>query len=169
MISKGTYLGKVVGWTLGGLDNGKEHVAIDFEFFELEGVPRMTWYGYLHTEKIFPMTMKALREIGFKGNDISDLSSINDAQASLVVEVEEYEGKARSKIKWVNSPDGRPSLAPMDPVAAKNFAATLRGKIAAFDQSAAAPKVNGNPSAKVTKSKGPRSPEPPPIADDLPF
>jgi len=165
MIPNGTHMGKVVGFGLGGLENGKEHVAIEFEFYELEGAPRMTWYGYLHTEKVFPRTMKVLREIGWHGTDVSDLTGMEELEASLVVETEEYEGKQRQKIKWVNSPNGGPAYAQMDSPAVKQFAAGLRGRIAAFDQSNVAPKVNGKPVARA-KPRAEASDE---IADDMPF
>lgn len=144
MIEPGTYKGIVQSYALGGLDNGKEHVAVVFVLPEL-GAQTLTWYGYLHTEKIFPHTIKALKALGWKGADISDLSSIADAEASLVVENEEYNGVVSPRIKWVNRPGGV-ALQPADAVEAKKFAASIKARIVALDQS---PKVSGKPKPKA--------------------
>jgi hypothetical protein len=83
-------------------------IAIEFENKDGDS---MTWQGWL-TEGSKERTVKTLLSIGFMGKSIADLSNpekgISDlfgeigAPISVVVEEEEYEGKKRAKIAWVN-------------------------------------------------------------------
>lgn len=179
MIAAGFYKAKAVTWALGETSTGKEQVAVEFALFDEEGVegPHMTWFGYF-TDNTTESTLKALRTCGWVGTDLSDLQGLDANEVQLVIEHETYDGKTRAKVRWVN-PVGQGGLAlksQMDGAKAKAFAAKMRSRIAAFDQSAAvrpsAPSSVAMPAASRARS-GVLSPEPPPFAEsapeDIPF
>jgi hypothetical protein len=155
---------KVAAHMLGRSGTGTHHVAV---LFEDEAGDRITWYGYL-SDKAIERTVASLQVLGWDpaehGGRIDSLNGTDllvDADAEIVVENEEYEGKVRPKVKWVNAPGGGMGEA-MDAVDADVFAASLRAKVL----SAAKPTPNGAP--------GPaKRPEPAAaggaIDDDLPF
>lgn len=137
---------------------GNEQVHISFELLDdgFEG-KYLTYFGSF-SEKAQEHTFKALRNCGWTGVDLSDLSGLNADEVSLVVENEEYEGKVRAKVRWVNAPGGVTVKAPLPPDKAKAFAARMKGQLLAFDKTSTAPK----PAVKATNS---RQPEPPPHDD----
>lgn len=161
-MDNGTYRGKVVQWALGTTGTGKEQVAVTLYLPEPD--ERITWFGYF-TEKTEERTFRTLRMLGWRGDDISDLSEIQDAECQAVVENEEYEGKVRAKVKWLNALDGPVLQNQMDPSASKSFAARMRARVKAFDVSDGKPKANGKPVTKATPKVGVLPPEPPPISD----
>lgn len=162
-MENGTYRGKALGAVLGETSKGNEQVAIEFGFFDVENA-RLTYFGTFG-EKALEHTLKALRAAGWKGDDLSDLSSIGGPDApevDLVVENEEYEGKVRPRIRWVN-PRGGPSVkAQLTPDKAKAFAARMRGAVLAHDR------THGQQRA-AAPARSNRAPEPPPLTDsDMP-
>lgn len=61
------------------------------------------------SEKALPFAIKELRALGWTGDDIAELEILaaNGELANeveIVVEHEEYKGKVRDKVKWINSP-----------------------------------------------------------------
>lgn len=159
-MENGTYRGKALGAVLGETSKGAEQVAIEFGFFDAENT-RYTYFGTFG-EKALEHTLKALRTAGWKGDDLSDLSSIGGPDApevDLVVENEEYEGKVRAKIKWVNPRGGLSLKAPLPADKAKAFAARMRAQVAAFDA------TNGRGGASRVSNGSSRPPEPPPHTD----
>lgn len=166
MLENGVYRARASSGALGETKGGKEQVAVEFEVLD-DGFhgQRITWFGYF-TDKTTEGTLRALRTMGWRGDDLSDLGGIQDNEVSLVVEQEEYEGKWTAKVRWVNAIGGGVGLkAPLSPDKAKAFAARMRAQVLAFDKSEGAPK----PSAPRPAPRGdPR--EPPPHDDnDLPF
>jgi hypothetical protein len=89
-------------------DKKTPFIAIEFENKEGD---TMTWQGWL-SEGAKERTIKTLISLGFMGKSVADLANpdkgISDlfgeigAPVSVVVEEEEYEGKKRAKIAWVN-------------------------------------------------------------------
>jgi hypothetical protein len=123
---EGTYLAKVRNAELSMSSTGKEQVAVTFE---VEGQGTITWYGYF-TEDAVKWTLDALENCGFTGDDITALEQCKGHEAEIVVEDDEYKGKVRSKVKWVNSAGG-PRLAPMTKAGKVDFANKLKGKLRA--------------------------------------
>lgn len=161
MIEAGTYRGVATEWGLGTSNNGTEQIAVRFNLPDVR--ESITWYGYF-TDDAFPITMKALRTMGWTGQDLEDIYGLDANEVQLVVEHESYDGRTRPKVRWVN-PMGNLSLkAPMDAARAKAFSARMRGKIAAFD------KLAGNKPAPRPSSAPKAAAEPPPHTDDdMPF
>lgn len=169
-MNDGNHLGKVVGFGFGFTKDGKEQVAVDFHLPETQET--ITWYGYF-TDKSAPITFKALRTLGWTGDDLSDLSAIQDAEAMLAIKHEEYNGRVTPKVNWVNPVNGPSLQNQMGPDALKAFAARMKPQVRAHDASEGKPKMNGKPPAQKAPAAKPRqgvlSPEPPPHtgADDL--
>lgn len=61
--------------------------------------------GWLYlSEKALPNTVRTLRDAFEFGGDFEKIEAINGKPCSITVEAEEYEGKERLKVKWINSP-----------------------------------------------------------------
>ncbi len=168
-IRNGVYRGRGLQAALGRAGTGKEQVAVQFQLMDADGVsgPTITWYGYF-TDSTYERTVESLRHCGWAGDDLSDLSGIDTNEVSLVIENEEYEGKATPKVKWVNAPGGGLALKEqLSADEARSFAAQMKGRILAMKQGQ--PKKPAPGSAR-SRSGGVLSPEPPPYADsDIPF
>jgi hypothetical protein len=86
------------------------------------------------TDAAFENTMKTLSEtFGWNGEDISELNNgelLFGIECNAVVEIEEYDGKLRPKVKFLNNPNrAQPA---MENESAKALADSLKGRILAF-------------------------------------
>jgi hypothetical protein len=90
---------------------------------------RLLWMGYF-TENSTDRTIEALRLCGFKGDDLAALPNQDlDLEVSVTVENEEYEGKTRAKIAWVNAPGGGLKMSnPMNVVDLRKFCGAVQGE-----------------------------------------
>lgn len=161
MLEAGYYRARAVEWGLGKTEKGNRHVAVRFETFDAEGRPgeSITWYGYF-TEKTQERTLESLQHCGWEGDDITELAGIERNEVQLVVEQEEYEGKRRAKVAWVNRPGGGGVAikAPLDEAEKADFAREVKAKLLSMRQ--------GQRRAPASRSASARAVEPPPIADD---
>lgn len=163
---------------LGTTSTGKEQIAVTFDFVDAAHAGRqMTWFGYF-TEKTEARTFETLRTCGFKGTDLTDLSSLSGETPTveLVVEAEEYNGEWRPKVKWVNNIGGSALKSPLVGDQAKSFAARMSAKMKAFDATAgkgaaAAVKPPATKAAPARQAARPPAREEPPHPgdDDIPF
>src|SRR3990167_7293401 len=118
-MTPGKYLAKIINYGVSESSTGKLRVEIQFGFKDNEGAEqKLFWHGYF-TEKSLPITAKALVVCGLSGNDHDALaagpsSGLLNMEAPVQIEVvnEEFEGKTRSKIAWVNSPGGAKFMEP---------------------------------------------------------
>lgn len=125
----------------------------------------IVWYGYL-SEGAMKSTVKGLRACGWQGDNLEDLSTVGANQVELVIENEEYDGKTRSKVRWVNQPGGNRVL--LDPSKKKSIAAQLRGQIRAIDaENGTAQKPAARPQPRVPAR--PTAATHGPTNDDIPF
>ena len=135
MIQAGTHQAKATDARLGFANTGNEQVAVRFELTDTG--ERVTWYGYF-SERAIDTTLRALRACGWKGDDLSDMSTIGDEDVELVVEHEVNldTGKTFPRVRWVtgiSSPRIKLKHA-MDEQQRREFAERLRGKVAAKSQ-----------------------------------
>lgn len=66
----------------------------------------LTAYLYL-SDAAFERTTKTLREVfGFDNNFEKVVEQVTSKECSIVVEAEEFEGKSRMKVKWINTVGG---------------------------------------------------------------
>jgi hypothetical protein len=163
----GTFKARAKEWGLGHSANGKEQVAVMFELAggEHDG-QSITWFGYF-TEQTVDRTLDALRYCGWEGDNLAELDSLDANEVELVLDEEEYDGKVRTKVKWVNRPARLALKEQMTPAAAAAFAQRMRGKTTAHKQKMA---QKSTPTNSGKPSHG-RSSTPPGAEDfeDVPF
>ena len=143
-------------------NKGTKQVLLHFEILEGEHAGTvMPWFGYF-TANSTDRTIESLRVAGFKGDDLAKLVDTPlEQRVTIVVEVEEYDGKTRSKVAWVNRPGGGGMRLEkrMEGNDLKTFAAQLKARVKSkpevagekAERGATAP-ANGNGSA--TSSNG---------------
>ena len=104
--------------------------CVEVVFNILEGPDKGTnvvWRGWM-TEKTRVRTAESLDACGFDGeND----ATVTKNEVYIVIEHEEYEGKMRPRVWWVNDMSRGPGSTPMDPAKAADVKADLRGLIQA--------------------------------------
>lgn len=129
MIEPGKYRGRATGSTpphvtFGIAGTGTEQIAVNFAILEPDtdddgiqkedehGAPiyresgeELTWVSSF-TPKTERRTLEGLQYAGWSGVDIADLSGLGSTDVELVVDHEEYEGRTRAKIQWVNKAGG---------------------------------------------------------------
>lgn len=122
--------------------NGKGDVPQLSIYFEDEMGESITWYhslGYkkdgTFSEASFKFAADALRNLGwdaearqYRFEELgAEDSPLIGRHAEIVVQDEVYEGKTRTKVKWINDPTRpRGGAERMEPDAAKSFADRLR-------------------------------------------
>lgn len=185
-IGAGTYTARALPHTAELIESeGKGTPGVKI-VMQLEGGGSLTWTGWL-TGGATEITVKALRAMGWQGDDLSDLSTVGSVDCELVVEEEEYNGKWYPKIKFVNVPGGGAKFgAPMDAAKKRAFAARMRGEVMAVAGGRASPKAPAasppqraaSPPAQYDHGAPPRSFDgppprsfdgPPDLDDGLPF
>lgn len=168
MLEAGEYRAKAVKAQLGKSTKGNEQIGVEFELLDFSP-QHIGWYGSF-TEAAFEITMKGLTAAGFKGSDLSDTSWLEGApEVILVVAHEEWEGKVRAKVKFINGLGGVNMKDALDGNAAKSFAERMKGKVLAFQSSAGAPR-QPKPAPNGSAHRGaPPTDEPSPFNDDIPF
>ena len=140
ILENGTYRAKAVEAKLGLSQNGNEQVGVRFALLDREG-ESITWYGTF-TEAATEIALRGLRAAGWKGDDLSDLSSLCNGSApevELVVERETYQDKTRAKVKFINSAGGLAMKQALGPEQAKAFAERMRAKVLVFNQAVGKP------------------------------
>jgi len=154
----GKHPARAIAAALGMAETGSYQVGVEFLFTDGPNKDStITWYGYF-TEKTKERTIESLKIAGLKGVDISDLSSLSASDTptvQIVLEEEEYQGNRQVKVKWVNKIGGLAMKNQLDESGAKQFAALMRGDLAAYDAehgggAKPAPKPNGAKPASDT-------------------
>lgn len=141
--------------------DNKAQVCIHFEILEGEWQgTRLPWIGYF-SQAAAARTIQSLRYAGWKGTDFyaikpGDLPN----QVDVTVEHDEYEGKVRARIAWVNLPGGGGLILqrPMSEQDLRRFSATWRDYVRKH------PPVEGKPAKRNGEDAGPASSPPPPSA-----
>lgn len=169
MIQPGKYTAVAVAEDVqwGKTKTDKVQVAIPFRIEEGQHAGHtITWFGFF-TEKARERTLESLRFCGWKGNDLANLGPL-DQQVEIVVDEEEYDGKVRTKVQWVNRlGSGKVKLnETLDPNELRTFAAEMRGLAQGVAE------VDG-PKAQPGNGAGShgswRDDVPPPTDDDINF
>lgn len=174
LYDEGTYRARAVQGSamLGYSSRDTEQVAVLLRFVDGPYAQHtIGWYGYF-SDKTMERTIESLRYMGWRGDDMFDLSTVGDDQAEDVDIVIEHEtnddGEVRARVRWINKPGGGIALKkPMTEAQAKAFATRMRGAVVAYDRKAGQPKNNGG----VGPQRRPDRAEPPPHKDDdnIPF
>lgn len=139
-LPKGVYRGRGVSGGLGDSAAGNPQIGVNLEILngELAG-ERITWYGTFGDElkgaqkqTSTQTTYETLRALGWEGTDLTDLTGIDQNDVEFMVDHEDYNGKSRTKVKWVRRA-GVVFKNPMTPDKAKAFAAQMAQKFQAMD------------------------------------
>ncbi len=156
LLPEGKYRAKAVGADFGVNENGKDYCFVGFEI--TAGTHKDKTIGawlYFSTDENKERSIESLRNCGctFPNGDITDSTGLGSREVELVVEHDEYNGKVRAKVKWINKVAGvgKDSMRPDE---RRAFSAKMRGLVLA----------TGGGTPKRTND------EPPPIGDgDIPF
>lgn len=114
MIAEGNYKARAIASDI-GVSQQKATPFIKVTFL-LDGGEEIDWYGYASaSDKAQEMLVKNLRTMGYQGNDPEELKGLDQeqvgaflpAQVSLKIEHEEYQGRVRPRVRYVN-PASRP-------------------------------------------------------------
>jgi hypothetical protein len=99
----GDYAVKVQTSEFGQTETGTPFFTM--EFVTAEGDSIRGWL-YL-SDKALPYSVKALKEaFGFDGNFEALADQVNQKDCRIVVNIEEYEGKERAKVQFINNANG---------------------------------------------------------------
>jgi hypothetical protein len=150
MIAEGKYEAKVTGIVLSEGKNA-EQVLIEFELTAPEVAGQnITAYRSL-SDKAAEYTVKDLQTLGVSGLTDQELEAAIDKRCQIVVQHEEYDGKTRAKVKFINPLGGLSMATPLQDDKKRLLAAKMKGLFAASSKPKPAPKPQE------------------PVPDDLPF
>lgn len=170
----GRYLARPVLWMLTETKSGAEQYAVELEVTspdEALAGQHLTWFGGFSSDKATEITVKALRVLGWTGDDLDAVALATDKDVSITVEHEEYQGKTQVRVRWINPLGGLAVRAPLAADRRRGFAERMRGAIAGIDAKTgwtAPPAAPGNGSAPRAPAPAPAAP-PAGVDDDIPF
>jgi hypothetical protein len=143
--SPGKYAATVASAEFGESEKGTPFLKIDFNTDQGESIS-----GWLYlSEKALPGSLRTLREaFEFDGNFETVVDQITGKPCSITCENEEYDGKERIKVKWINSPR---SSKPIDNQ--ESFLKALSAKAARLPKEA--PRAGSAPTKTPPPAKAP--------------
>lgn len=103
MITQGKHKATVEAYAVTTTSKGDPSVEVRFKL----GEDSIVWRGYF-TEKTIERTLETLAYLGMTTSDLDALGDPNSGaleigkEAQLTIEPEEYNGKTRMRVKWVN-------------------------------------------------------------------
>jgi hypothetical protein len=131
LTNPGRYPATVTSAEFGESDKGTPYLLLSMN---TEGGETADAYLYL-SEKALPNALKTLRDaFDFDGNFETAVDQVTGRQVSITCEIEEYDGKERCRVKWINKPRSGGEIANKD-----SFLKALSAKAARIP--AAAPKA----------------------------
>jgi hypothetical protein len=129
----GTVHKPVAGWFGESTKNKTPYIALDIEVIDdaEDGGKRISWTGWLSDKALDSTIEKLAQAFGFNG----DLNALFQGQMTFegqlcqfITEIETYEGKDRTKVKWLNPYGYSGSEEPMDKVSLTSLVARLNGR-----------------------------------------
>ena len=145
-------------------EKGTPYVSI---LFENEQGEDLTAFLYL-SDAALERTVRTLREVfGFNDDFGTIKEQVTGKQASIVVEAEEFGGKTRMKVKWINTVGGG-SGKPLEN--ASTLLAQLSARAKRIPAAAPAAARTAAPAARPAPSAKPApAPKPAAVDEDVPF
>jgi hypothetical protein len=147
-------------------------------YFEITEGPhageRYPWFGYF-TKETYERTIQSLRYMGWKGDDLEKLGALSQ-EVSIAIGHNEWEGKIRARVDWVNRAGGA-AMKLNDPMTAGDlrlFASKIKavaGKIRevagkVIDRATHTPEKSTTPAQPSLPAEHERQPG---EDDDIPF
>lgn len=168
-LTSGKFRAKGVAGALGFTKDHNPQVAVELRVLDdSHAGESITWFGYF-TEKSQERTLEALRILGWKTDDLSNLDGITDNEVSITLEEEEYGGEVRLKVQWINRVGGIALKERMSPAEAQAFARQMKGAALASRQGVPAAATK----APARRPEAPRQPAAQSAGDlpgdDIPF
>jgi hypothetical protein len=143
--------------------NNREYIAIDFETMD-EPKRVYRWMGFFGDDygkdnlSTTQRTFTQLRACGWKGNDVTDLSSVIGVPCDITIKSEEYNGVPQIKVSFINLlGEGGFKTKPIDATKGKSLARSLAAQAAQIKPTTRP--SNGHPNAPGNDF-GPPSREP---------
>lgn len=178
LIPEGTWRGRATTFDWGWTSKDKEQIGIELVFSPNQDAAvdgkTLTWYGTF-SEKAEPHTLKALRTLGWEGNDLSDLSGFDANEVDIVVIHEPDYNNAevtRAKVRFINPirSGGVAMKNRMLPEQVEAFAERMKGRVLAMKQKTATPSPAAQSAvAKAATASGAGPSVAPPDDDQIPF
>ena len=137
-VEAGTYTAKVIDYGVIENDSGEPIVVVRFSF---DGGKAWAWTGGFGSEKAKERTIKTLMTLGLTDDNLELLcdgpgsNMLNtDMEVEIVITEEEYNGKIRTQIAYVNPIGGRSfgEAASKDKVKVKFGGMNIKGDLAAI-------------------------------------
>ncbi len=151
MIAEGKYVATPVRAELTSTSKGTDYVGVTFT---VEGQQeKITWSGWL-TDKTVDRTLEALRTMGWEGEEITELATVNRT-VSITVSHEEFNGETRPRVQWIN-----PVRVHMTGDAKKALSDRIRDRIRAQ-------RAQAMPASQASPPNGEQPPSFPDELDDL--
>lgn len=146
LLKPGTYPGKVLEHAITETKDHNPQAVVKFQVADRQ----LIWFGSFK-DTVVEHTIKGLVACGLKGNNPGGQLEIGK-EVSLVVDVEERDGKTRNRIRWVNNAGIANKVSPQEAMAKlERFA----GAVAAYKN------INGITDTKP-KNHAPGADEAPP-------
>lgn len=119
MIQSGSYEATLISHAISETKAKEPQAAVTFSFIA-DGKPTtMTWFGSFKQGKALEITLKALLNCGLKGNNPAGPLEIGKKLSITIEDEVDDQGKARTKIRWVNALGGVRNVMPADSALAK--------------------------------------------------
>lgn len=102
-LTEGTYVAVARSFDFGVTDNDNNFIKVGFEIIEGEYKGQfISWFGYF-TKETAKRTVESLRYCGWSGDKISEeMPGMGTQKVRIVVGEDEYDGKKRLRVNWVN-------------------------------------------------------------------
>jgi hypothetical protein len=157
-----TIAGRAKSAVLTETKQNREYIAIDFETVD-EPKRVYQWRGFFGEDygrdnlSTTQRTFAQLRACGWKGNDVTDLSSVIGVPCDITLKAEEYNGVTTVKVSFINVlGEGGFKAKPIEAAKGKSFARSLAAQAAQIK--APVPRADSHPNAPGNNSGPPREP-----------
>lgn len=103
LLPASAYRVKCVDHAWGFTSKDKEQIGLQLQIVEGDHAGKLiTYYGFF-TDKTEEHSLKAMRALGWVGNDIQKMESMYTKEAMAVVEHEtDDDGQLRARVRWIN-------------------------------------------------------------------
>lgn len=143
-MGEGTFKIKATGSKPGtdfqyGITNDKECIAVSCVTVGGDGAEAnrvFAWYGWFNSEDNQKRTFESLKHLGWNGDPktLLELPGLGSKEANGVFQSEEYEGKTRLKLSFINDPnrEGAAVKNKLEGADLQAFQARMAGQLAKF-------------------------------------
>lgn len=99
MLKPGKYAARPVEHHFSQSSTGKDQIVVRLQI----GEDHISWFGYF-TDQTIKRTVESLEYMGYDGGSLDDMVLDQEVQVELVMD--NYQGKDRLKVAWINKPGG---------------------------------------------------------------